>query len=85
VALRIKERNERPDERLVAQFRAAPLSLTQAIAVADTLRLSREVTVARDVISVEVDGLVRPELDFPASTESCRSPLLGSAGQQLQT
>jgi hypothetical protein len=34
-----QEKNERPDERLVAQFRAAPLSLSQAIAVAERLHL----------------------------------------------
>jgi hypothetical protein len=45
-----QERNERPDERLVAQFRAAPLSLTQAIAVAERLHLgSRTVAVNFEV------------------------------------
>jgi Peptidase propeptide and YPEB domain len=45
-----QEQNERPDERLVAQFRAAPLSLTQAIAVVERLHLgSRTVAVNFDV------------------------------------
>jgi uncharacterized membrane protein YkoI len=45
-----QEKNERPDERLVAQFRAAPLSLTQAIAVAERLHLgSRTVAVNFEV------------------------------------
>ena len=34
-----QERNEGSDERLLAQFRAAPMSLTQAIAVAERLHL----------------------------------------------
>jgi len=45
-----QERNDGPDERLLAQFRAAPLSLTQAIALAERLHLgSRTVAVNFEV------------------------------------
>jgi uncharacterized membrane protein YkoI len=45
-----QENNERPDERLVAQFRAASLSLIQAIAVAERLHAgSRTVAVTFEV------------------------------------
>ena len=45
-----QERNEGPDERLLAQFRSAPMSLAQAIAVAERLHLgSRAAAVTFEV------------------------------------